>query len=139
MKVCLDTNVLVRLFVPHPPFSAILESIVNGSVTVLVSNEILLEYEEVIVREFGAARWQRIASLLTVVSALHQTIVEVNPHFRFAVVTADADDNKFTDCAISGDADYILTYDAHFEALRASGYKPQPITPQDFVTRSAIG
>jgi uncharacterized protein len=132
MRVCLDTNVLVSLFVPHPPFSTILHGILNGEITLLVSNEILTEYEEVVVREFGRPRWQRISSLLTVLTTL-RTVVEINPHFRFDIIRADPDDNKFADCAIAGEADYILTYDAHFAPLRTSGYKPQPITPDDFL------
>ncbi len=39
------------------------------------------------------------------------------------------------DCAITAAADYIVTEDRHFEALRNSGYQPQPITPEEFIPR----
>ena len=55
------------------------------------------------------------------------------PQFRFRTITTDPDDNKFVDCAIAVDADFILTSDRHFEALRSSGYKPKPIDPEEFI------
>ena len=129
MKVCLDTNVLIRLFVPHPPFDRILDALLNGRITILVSNEILLEYQEVVVREFGSNRWRKIETLLDTIDSLFGTINRVHPQFRFGVIHIDDDDNKFVDCAISGEADFVATYDTHFAAMRGSGYKPQPITP----------
>ena len=30
---------------------------------------------------------------------------------------------------------YIVTEDRHFEALRNSGYQPEPTTPEDFIRR----
>lgn len=131
MRVCLDTNVLVRLFVPHLPFTAIVDCILNGRLTIVVSNEILLEYEEIITREFGERRWSKVEAFLAVIARLQRGIVEVQPGFRWAVVTDDPDDNKFVDCAIAGGAEYVVTYDRHFQALRNSGYKPKPISPEE--------
>ena len=50
-----------------------------------------------------------------------------------AVVAADPDDNKFCDCAIAAEADFVVTEDIHFDALKSAGYKPQPITPGEFI------
>lgn len=44
-------------------------------------------------------------------------------------------DDAFVDCAIVAEADLIITEDRHFETLRGSGYKPQPITPSEFIQR----
>lgn len=60
-------------------------------------------------------------------------ILRVSPTFRFHLIGADADDDKFADCAIAAEADYIVTEDRHFDALRGSGYKPQPVTPEEFI------
>ena len=51
----------------------------------------------------------------------------------FNLITADPDDNKFADCAIAAEADFIITADQHFEVMRGSGYKPQPVTPEEFI------
>jgi uncharacterized protein len=131
MRVCLDTNVLIKIFLPHSPFIEILGDLTNGRITLVVSNEILLEYEEVVVREFGSDRWRKIESLLNILARLHG-VAEVQPHFRFGLIRDDPDDNKFTDCAIAGKADFIITYDHHFAALRDAGYQPQPLTPEEF-------
>jgi hypothetical protein len=45
------------------------------------------------------------------------------PSFQFRVVTADPDDNIFTDCAITAGADYLLTEDAHFAPLAEADYR----------------
>ncbi len=43
---------------------------------------------------------------------LHGNIRQTEPQFRFAVIIADADDNKFCDCAITAEADFVVTDDA---------------------------
>ncbi len=60
-------------------------------------------------------------------------VVFVNPHYQFQIIADDPDDNKFTDCAIAAHADYIITEDKHFAPLANAGYKPQPITPLEFI------
>ena len=37
--------------------------------------------------------------------------------FAWFLIEADPDDNKFVDCAIAGQADYIVTHDKHFRIL----------------------
>ena len=43
----------------------------------------------------------------------------VDAHFRFGLITADADDNKFVDCAIAANAKYIVSDDSHFKVLQS--------------------
>jgi predicted nucleic acid-binding protein len=45
------------------------------------------------------------------------------------------DDNIFSDCAITAQADYLLTEDAHFAPLAEAGYKPLPLSPQQFIAQ----
>jgi len=63
------------------------------------------------------------------------TLISVMPHYQFHVVTGDADDNAFTDCAITAHVDFIITDDKHFASLANAGYKPQPITPLAFIAQ----
>lgn len=39
-------------------------------------------------------------------------------HFSFGLITVDADDNKFVDCAIVANAHFIVTEDKHFYVLK---------------------
>jgi len=130
MRVCLDTNVFVQIFTARSPFVEILEALVHGRLHLLVSNEILCEYEEIITNELGAEQWQRVERLIETLQQLHGNVLEIEPHYRFGVVKLDPDDNKFTDCAIAGGAEFVITYDRHFTSLLGSGYRPQPLTPE---------
>ena len=40
-----------------------------------------------------------------------------NPQYNFHLITQDPDDNKFVDCAIVANADYIVSEDSHFRVL----------------------
>ena len=42
----------------------------------------------------------------------------INPEFRWGLITADPDDNKFVDCAFAAGATYIVSDDSHFNVLR---------------------
>jgi putative PIN family toxin of toxin-antitoxin system len=133
MRVCIDTNVLVQLFGTARPYRAIVDALQQGRLEFAVSNEILLEYEETLTHLSGRPRWQAVFAFLNGISRLHNNVLYVEPHFRFRVIAADPDDNKFVDCAIAGQADFILTADRHFDVLLSSGYRPRPVEPQRFI------
>jgi putative PIN family toxin of toxin-antitoxin system len=133
MRVCIDTNVLVQLFGRNQVGRPIRDALLRGRIELAISNEILFEYQETITRLSGAARWQQVERFLTMLFYLHANILFLVPHFRFGVVTADPDDNKFVDCAVAAQAEYVITSDQHFDALVGSGYQPRPITPQEFI------
>jgi putative PIN family toxin of toxin-antitoxin system len=107
----------------------------SGRLRIAVSTTILLEYEEVICRYADRARWLDVARMLELLTALHGNVLSVNPSFRFRIISGDEDDNAFADCAIAAEADWIVTSDHHFDVLIHSGYKPQPITPEEFIRR----
>jgi putative PIN family toxin of toxin-antitoxin system len=135
MRVCIDTNVLLQLFGTSRPYRQITDALQDGSLQLAVSNEILLEYEEIITQLSGRGRWQAIEVFLHGISRLHASVLYVEPQFRFRVITADPDDNKFIDCAIAAEVDFILTFDHHFDAIHGSGYKPIPVSPDEFVAK----
>lgn len=133
MTVCLDTNTFLQIFGRRQPWYPILRALLDGRLTLAVSTSILLEYEEITVHLSGPQRWREVATFLELVTQLHGNIRFVEPQFRFNVITADPDDNKFADCAIAAQAEYVVTEDAHFAVLKSAGHKPQPITPEEFV------
>jgi putative PIN family toxin of toxin-antitoxin system len=133
MTVCLDTGVFLQIFGRKQPFYPILRGLLDGRLTLAVSTEILLEYEEVTVKLSGPERWRDIVALLELLPQLHGNIRQVEPQFRFAVITSDPDDNKFCDCAIAAEADFVVTEDSHFNALNSAGYKTRPIKPDEFI------
>jgi putative PIN family toxin of toxin-antitoxin system len=130
MRVCFDTNCFVRIFSHASTFTKIRHALVRKQIVMLISNEILFEYREMIERQ-APVPWQNYEALITTLATIGR-LQTVSPQFRFHLIADDPDDDKFCDCAIAGEADFVVSYDRHLNALKDAGYKPQPITPDEF-------
>ena len=133
MIVVLDTKVVIRMFGRQSTLRRLVEAISYGQISVAVSPAIWLEYEEVCLELSSPGHWEKLQQLFRLVAAAHGTIIHTNPAFRFATIPADPDDNAFADCAIVSHADFVLTDDSDYRTLRNAGYKPQPISPEEFI------
>lgn len=114
MRIVLDTNCLVPVIVPGSPSNDVWQAFRKGLYTLCVSTEILLEYEEILMyltndREF--------TSLVIEAISNSPNVVKITPHYHFNLITADPDDNKFVDCAITAGATLIVSNDKHFKEL----------------------
>ena len=138
MTVVLDTNVVLQARAAGHPYHVILEAWLAGRFALAVSTAMLLEYEEVLTARAGGARWRQFAATLEAVAGWQDNVRRVETTFRFHLIAADPDDDKFADCAVAAEAEWIVTEDAHFEVLQHSGHKPQPITPEAFI-RDVLG
>lgn len=49
-------------------------------------------------------------------------VVKVEIYFKWSIITQDADDNKFVDYALNGEADFLVTDDKHFRTLADVGF-----------------
>ena len=136
---CLDTNIVVQALAEGHSFHPILDAWVAGRITWVVPTEVMLEYEEVLTRLSGPARWRKLARLMDLVELTGGNLRRVTPSFHFNIITADPDDNIFTDCAVTAGADFMITEDQHFSVLSGSGYRPQAISPQEFIKRFVTG
>lgn len=94
-----------------------------------------MEYEEIAAREMSPAHGAQIGLFIELARQSRGCIQLITPEFRFQTIPHDADDDKFADCAISAHADFVITLDKHFQRMKGSGYKPQPITPEDSISR----
>lgn len=135
MTVVIDTNVLVQLPGSSTPFSGLKRALLLGKLHWALSTPVIMEYEEIVVRLAGAKVWEMVWQWIELIHALQGTIRMVSPSYRFKTITADPDDDAFADCAIVAEADWIITSDRHFDAMKGAGYKPQPISPEEFVQR----
>lgn len=85
-----------------------------GRYVLCVSNEVILEYEEILTNKVG----QIVAcNILNAILAAPNTYF-INPQNRYHLIEADPDDNKFVDCAITANAKYIVTQDRHYDVVR---------------------
>lgn len=139
MTVCIDTNVVLGMFTATHSYRPIFDVWFHGRFRWAVSTEILLEYEEIMQRQAGMQKADAMMQIITLAAMRHDNIIFSSPSFRFHLITSDSDDDKFADCAIAAEADHIITSDHHFDALLGSGYKPQPITPEEFIRRHLSG
>lgn len=133
MIIVLDTNVVLQALNQRNPTAVILHAWYSGRFVWALSTDILMEYQEVVVRQSGSARWQTLGRLLDLAIVHGHNTQRVSPAFFFRTISADRDDDKFADCAIAAHADFIITRDKHFNVLLGSGFKPQPITPEEFI------
>ena len=80
----------------------------------LVSNEILTEYLEKCTDRYGLTTTnERLDFLIDL-----PNVELITPAYQWQLIAQDPDDDKFVDCAIAGNADYIVTHDKHFEVLQ---------------------
>lgn len=63
-----------------------------------------------------------------------KNVKRLSPSYAFHLIEADKDDNKFVDCAIIGNAKYIVTHDHHFNILKQIAFpKVDVITLKEFL------
>lgn len=111
--IVLDTNCLLQCLSRRNSYYDVWEAFVLGKYTLCVSTEILEEYEEII-----SSHMSPVAAKLAIEMILRaRNVLRVDAQFRFHLITADEDDNKFVDCAIVANAEYIVSNDKHFNAL----------------------
>lgn len=114
LKVVIDTNVFITIVSKKSPHRWIFDRILKGEFILCISNEILLEYQEVFSSSTNAQVAQNIVDFLVVHPSVNLTWV----HFNWDLIKNDFDDNKFVDCAVSSDAYCILTNDKHFNEVK---------------------
>ena len=86
-----------------------------GKYRLCVSNEILSEYEEILSIHTSA----EVAHNVVEAIARHPLTHYRESFYRFRLLAdVDKDDDKFVDCAITANADYIVTEDTHFNILK---------------------
>ena len=119
MKIVPDTNILVSSTFWDGDPRKILSLIDQKLVACILSQEILDEYQKVIVRDDiveKIADKNLVASKIVERIMSNSTIVKITIHLD--IVKNDANDNKIIECANAGNADYIITRDEHLLKLR---------------------
>jgi uncharacterized protein len=115
MRIVLDTNVLLVSVSERSKYHLIFKSFIQNKFHLCVSTEILSEYEEVISKVGN----QILANNLLKSIENSSNTTWVNKYYNFDLIKVDPDDNKFVDCAIASNADFIITNDSHFDILKS--------------------
>lgn len=114
LKVVLDTNILIASIGRKSPFRWIFDSAIQGRISLCVSNEILLEYQEILAIKTNIQVAENVVNFISI--SPHTNKVDI--YFNFGLIAADASDNKFVDCAVASNADCIVSNDKHFQSLK---------------------
>jgi putative PIN family toxin of toxin-antitoxin system len=113
MRVVIDTNVLVSSLSSKSAYHWLIQQLLLEKIEVLISDEILLEYEEILTQKYSMNVAQNFITSLKELPNVHFTRI----YYRWNLLN-DEDDNKFVDCAIAGNANYIITNDKDFNILK---------------------
>ncbi|TAF69103.1 MAG: putative toxin-antitoxin system toxin component, PIN family [Flavobacterium sp.] len=112
-KVVLDTNVLLVSISTKSKLHWIFKNLLEGNYILCITTEILAEYAEIIDQQMGTLASESALGLLENLP----NVELITNYYKFNLLK-DPDDNKFVDCAISSNADFIVTHDADFLILK---------------------
>jgi putative PIN family toxin of toxin-antitoxin system len=127
MRIVLDTNCLLQILGAHSKYHFLFNEFLGDGYILCVSTDILFEYEEILKQKASVTA----ADLFLKIIAKSKNVIRRDPFFRFGLVKRDLDDNKFVDCAIVSQADYIVTDDNHFQDVEESAFPVVPIISLD--------
>lgn len=112
--IVLDTNCLIQSISPKSRFHIIWQSLFDGSYSLCISTEIIEEYHEILQRLTNTKVTNYVMNAL-----LYNPYTSfISPYYKFNLISADPEDNKFVDCAIAANAKFIVTNDHHFDVLK---------------------
>ena len=131
MRVVLDTNVFISgIFFSGPP-SQILKAWADQKFNLVLSQQILDEYQRVsedLSSKFPSIDIAPIIELITI----HGLFIDT--HGYTLSVCEDPDDNKFIECAVAGNCEIIVSGDKHL--LKLSEFRGIAfLNPRDFVDK----
>ncbi|HWZ03709.1 MAG TPA: putative toxin-antitoxin system toxin component, PIN family [Mucilaginibacter sp.] len=113
IRVVLDTNVVIASISHRSPFHGVWQSFLKGKYELCVTSDILVEYAEVIERRYSIIDAEFILGQML----LRPNLIQSIRYFEWNVIEKDPDDNKFFDCAVAANADFIVSEDKHFKVL----------------------
>ena len=127
MKVVIDTMVLLNSIPSKNAERIIYDAFMEKKFVWVYSTEILMEYSEKIEEMYSPETMRIVLEIL-----LHtKNTQQFEPSYKWQLVEEDPDDNKFVDCAIGVNADYLVSNDKHIRKLLK---KENPFPPIQIVS-----
>ena len=131
MKVALDTNVFVSSV-----FGGLPRQVVglwfDGRITLCLSEPIVAEYQRVL-REIGAVSESEERALIEAFASGEGVLYTADPP-PIEGASSDPDDDKFLECALELESDFVVSGDS--DLLELGSYMGIPtLTPREFLER----
>ncbi|MDZ7900914.1 MAG: putative toxin-antitoxin system toxin component, PIN family [Arcicella sp.] len=108
MKLVIDTNILVASLSSKSKYHWIVQALREGKFNLGVTEEIYLEYEEVLKQKYSIIVADSFLNSLKELS----NVVQTDIFYQWLLIVSDPDDDKFADCAIAGNVDFLVTNDS---------------------------
>jgi len=115
MKIVLDANIFVSSFFWGGNPRLVLERVITGTDELFVTKEILDEIETVVGRPKFHADKEKTAYFINSIEEIANKIV---PKRKINNGSRDKADNKYLECGITADVDYIISGDIHLLELK---------------------
>ena len=114
MKGVFDTNVLVAAFVTERVCPKVLGRARRKQLDLVISPFILKEFENVLLKKFSASKEQ----IRTAAQLISEAAQMVSPASMVSGICRDQDDDQILSCALSAEADYLVTGDSDLLELK---------------------
>ena len=135
MIVTMDTNVLLAAHISQSGAShKILRLIIDETINLALSTQVLLEYDDVLKREevikLTRLKTEEIEDVLDLLALLAK---KQNIYYRLRPNLRDEEDNLFVECAFASNSNYLITSNIRdFNSGELKGFGFKAITPKDF-------
>ena len=113
-RIVIDTNCLLAILPSRSPYHQVWTDFLENKLEMCISNEILAEYEEILSEKTSPY----FANIIIETLLNRKNVIRISPVWRFCLISQDPDDNKFVDCAVCGQAEYLVSNDTHFNVLK---------------------
>jgi uncharacterized protein len=123
IRAVIDTNCLLASISPRSAGYGLYRAFDAEQFEWVVSNEILTEYAELLTQKYSVKTAQLVLEILTL--APNTRFQEA--YYRWQLIEADPDDNKFVDVAIAAGVTVLVTNDGHFDVLKAIDFPTVPV------------
>lgn len=114
LRLVLDTNVLLVSLAVNSKYHWVYKALIDNKYDLVVSNEILTEYQEQISIRYGLDYTDSSLDFLLQLP----NVILTNPSFLWQLVENDKDDNKFVDTYIASQSDFIISNDRHIHQIK---------------------
>lgn len=113
IKTVIDTNILVASLSSKSIYHWVIQHILEERIELYVTNEIMLEYEEILKQKYSIT----VAAHFLIALNELPNVCHVRLWYNWNLLR-DTDDNKFVDCYIAAAAQYLVTNDTGFNSLK---------------------
>lgn len=120
MRVVIDTNIFIGAFFENnSDCKLLLKEEKNGEFQIVMSNDMQEELNRMLHKSFKEYEFTayQVEIIFKMLSKALLRAENIKPSHNFNKCS-DKDDNMFFSCAIDGNANYIISKDAHIHALK---------------------